>query len=234
VPLKTSIPPQDQSAYRAAEAAQILALPAGTVKAWTFGHDYQHRDGSPKRFVKLIAVADPKRRLLSFANLCELHILAAMRRNHRLPMPTVRDVLDFVGRELGLERPLIAREFRTNGIDLFIEHAGLLLNARLRGQAFRGEFESALQRIDRNHAGAPVRLFPFTRSTGDLAAQPRVVVIDPLLAFGRPALARAGVTTAVIEDRFGAGDSPADMATDYQVEEAEIWEAIRFERRHAA
>lgn len=227
------IPPHEQPAYRAAEAAQMLALPAGTVKAWSFGHDYRHKDGSAKRFVKLIDAADT--RLLSFTNVCELHVLAAMRRNHRLPMPVVRASLDYVAGILKVQRPLIAREFKTNGISLFIEHAGHLLNTSQQGQAaLRGDFEQALSRITRNREGVPVRLFPFTRTTSALIDQPNAVVIDPRLSFGRPALTRGGVTTAVIEDRFRAGDGPADMASDYGVDEADIWEAIRFEQRRAA
>ncbi len=228
-------PVQDRPAYRAAEVAQMLALPAGTVRAWAFGHDYRHRDGSPKRFVKLIDVAEPGSRLFSFANVCELHVLAAMRRNHQLPMPVVRQSLDYVQRKLKLRRPLIAREFKTNGVALFVEHASQLLNTNANGQAaLRGDFEAALARIERGRDGVPVRLFPFTRTAPGLSEQPQAVVIDPRLAFGRPALTRGGVTTAVVEDRFRAGDEPAEMARDYGVDETDIWEAIRFEQRRAA
>jgi uncharacterized protein (DUF433 family) len=79
-----------------------------------------------------------------------------------------------------------------------------------------------------------VRLFPFTRSSVVLIGQPRTVVIDPTIAYGRPTLVRAGVPTAVIEDRFSAGDSPDEMAADYCVDPNDSWDAIRFERQPAA
>jgi uncharacterized protein (DUF433 family) len=228
--------PRDVPAYRASEVAQMLALPAGTVRAWAFGQDYRHLDGSPGRFVKLVEAADHDGRLLSFTNVCELHVLAAMRRNHKLPMPTVRDALEFVAERLGLDRPLVAKKFLTNGVGLFVQHAGRLIDASHGGQqALRGDFEQALARIERSRSdGLPVRLFPFTRTSSALAGQPQAVVIDPERAFGRPALVRSGVTTAVVEDRFRAGDSPAEMATDYGVAEEDIWEAIRFEQRRVA
>ncbi|MBN8508460.1 MAG: DUF433 domain-containing protein [Burkholderiales bacterium] len=231
---------RDEPAYRASEVAHILALPAGTVKAWAFGQNYRYRDGRPKRFVKLIEAADSRRRLLSFNNLCELYVLSALRRKHRIPMPVVRDSLDFVSRELRTQRPLIARQFLTNGLDLFFTEAGRLLNASRQGQhAMDGDFERALQRIERDDRGTPVRLFPVVApAAGDREAASGAVVIDPRLAFGRPALARAGVTTEVIADRFIARDAPAEMAADYGVDEADIWDAIRFElepqRRAAA
>jgi uncharacterized protein (DUF433 family) len=224
----------DEPAYRASEVASILALPVATVKAWAFGQNYQVRGGRAKRFVKLIEAADTKRRFLSFANLCELYVLSALRRNHRIPMPVVRDSLDFVSRELGTTRPLIARQFLTNGVDLFYQEAGRLMNASRQGQhAMDGDFVRALQRIERDQRGTPVRLFPLIAPAaplGETDGQPvGAVVIDPRMAFGRPALTRAGVTTAVIADRFLARDDPAEMAEDYRVDVADIWEAIRFE-----
>ena len=73
----------DEPAYRAAEAAQMLALPAGTLKAWGFGQDHRLVDGRRKQFRALIDPADRTGKLLSFNNLCELHTLAAIRRGAR-------------------------------------------------------------------------------------------------------------------------------------------------------
>lgn len=223
-----------EPAYRASEAAHILALPAATVKAWAFGQNYNYRDGRPKRFIKLIDAADGKRRLLSFSNLCELYVLSALRRRHRIRMPVVRDSLDHVARELKTDHPLTEREFLTNGLDLFYREAGRLLNASKQGQqAMDGEFERELQRIERDDRGTPIRLFPWiSRSPDEVVALKGAVVIDPRLAFGRPALAKAGVTTEVIADRFIAGDQPDEMADDYRVDVTDIMEAIRFELEH--
>jgi uncharacterized protein (DUF433 family) len=228
-----TISPVDEPAYPATEVARMLGVPPSTIKAWAFGQSQGAE--RPARFRAVIDAADRRRRLLSFANLCELHVLATIRRVHRIPLPHVRDSLRFVARTLDTARPLIARQFLTNGIDLFIEHAGELLNTSAQGQqALRGGLEEALLRIEWNPAGAPVRLFPFTRSTAVLSGQPRAVVIDPTIAFGRPTLVGAGVPTAVIEDRFSAGDSPDEMAADYGVDAPQIWEAIRYERQLAA
>jgi uncharacterized protein (DUF433 family) len=225
----------DEPAYRAAEAAHMLALPPGTVKAWAFGQDYVHRDGSPKRFRALIAPSDAKAKLLSFNNLCELHMLAAIRRHYRVSMPSVRDSVEFVRKQLKMDRPLLSNEFRTNGVHLFIEHAGVMLNTSREGQAsLSPAFEQDLSRVERDARGTPIRLFPVTRGASMSRSQPLAVVVDPHLAFGRPVLATAGVTTAVIQDRFLAGDSPVEMAEDYHVDESDIWEAIRFEHRLAA
>ena len=225
----------DQPAYSANEAARILNLPASTLKSWCFGQSGHDRKGSPTSFKPVIRPADAKNKLLSFANLCELHVLSAIRRQHKIPLPKVRNSVDYVSKELKTARPLINSDFKTNGIDLFVEYASKLLNVSQQGQqAMRGEFQIALARIERDSHGTPVRLFPFSRTSAKTGNQPKSVVIDPRLSFGRPVISSAAIPTRIIVDRFDAGDSMSEMAEDYGVGEAEIEEALRFERLRAA
>jgi uncharacterized protein (DUF433 family) len=225
----------DDPAYTATEAAHMLAVPLGTLKAWSYGQSYRQQDGVQRRFRALIEPADSKRRLLSFHNLCELHALAAIRRHYKVPMNAVRSGLSHLKREMQTARPLLDRDFMTDGLHLFIEHAGVMVNVSKDGQTFLSpEFERDLLRVQRDSHGTAIKLFPATRDTPVLADQPQFVVIDPTVAFGRPVLANAGVTTSVIQDRFLAGDSPKEMADDYRVDESDIWEALRFEQRLAA
>lgn len=223
----------DTPAYSANEVARILNLPSATVKAWSFGYNYQ---SGQKRFQPVIVPADSKRRLLSFANLCELHVLSAIRRHHKVSLFKVRDGIEYLRSELGsATRPLIDHQLRTNNIDLFVEYASKLFNISRHGQeAMRGDFEQALARIERDNKGSPVRLFPFSRTSISAVDQPKAIVIDPRVSFGRPILTSAAIPTEIIADRFLAGDSPTEMAKDYRVEEKEIEEAIRFEQRRAA
>ena len=225
------IPPAEQPAYRATEVAAVLGVPKTTIAAWCFGQG----NGPGRSFKPLVKPADKAGRFLSFTNLCELHVLAVIRRHHRINMSTVRTSLDYVRKQLQEERPLVAQEFMTNGVELFIEKASQLINVSQDGQtALRGEFQQALARIDRGAQGGPVRLFPYSRISPDMAHQPRVVAIDPRISFGRPILLNSGVTTEVIRDRFMAGDSVAEMAQDYGVAEPDIDEALRFTQRLAA
>jgi uncharacterized protein (DUF433 family) len=78
-------------------------------------------------------------------------------------------------------------------------------------------------------------LYPFTRrypAGGDSAP----VEINPRVSFGRPVLRGRGVPTAVLADRFKAGDTLKELANDYETSTEEIEEAIRceFDRRAAA
>lgn len=223
----------DTPAYPASEVARILNLPVATVKSWAFGYNYK---AGQKRFQPVITPADETKRLMSFANLCELHVLSAIRRHHKVSLFKVRGSIDYLRRELGYsEHPLLDKELQTNNIDLFVEHASQLLNISRDGQiAMRGDFEQALARIERDSKGSPVRLFPYSRTSISAVEQPKSVVIDPRVSFGRPVLTSVAIPTEIIADRFIAGDSPTEMAEDYRVEEKEIQEAIRFEQRRSA
>lgn len=221
--------------YKAAEASYLLKLNSSTVRAWCFGTTYRGRAGSSKAFLPVISPADGDLRLLSFSNLCELHVLGAITRSYNIPLQRVRPALEYVREKMGVARPLLASKFRTNGLDIFLEHAGQLVSVSGGGQiAMRGEFERALDRIERASSGNPVRLFPFSRPPALAVPQPTAIVIDPRIAFGRPIVGTAGVRTEVIHDRFGAGDSPAEMAKDYGVRQEEILEALRYEQHLAA
>ena len=225
----------DAPSYKAAEASYLLKLNSSTVRAWCFGTTYRNSAGKSKTFAPVIAPADGFLRLLSFSNLCELHVLGSITRSYNIPLQRVRPALEYVCEKMGVTRPLLASNFRTNGLDLFLEEAGQLVSVSGGGQtAMRGDFERSLDRIERASKGNPVRLFPFSRPPALPIPQPTAIVIDPRVAFGRPIVRTAGVRTEVIYDRFGAGDSPAEMAEDYGVSQEEILEALRYEQHLAA
>jgi uncharacterized protein (DUF433 family) len=86
-----------------------------------------------------------------------------------------------------------------------------------------GERPSGAWRMTR---GA-VRLYSFTRP--NLADAPRLVAIDPKIAFGRSVIAGTSIPTAVLHERWKAGDSITDLAEDYDRPVIEIEEALRYE-----
>jgi uncharacterized protein (DUF433 family) len=210
-------------AYPYAEAAHYLRLPLSTLRSWCVGQK--------PRFRPLIKPDGKSGEGLSFLNLVEAHVLASIRRGHHVPLPTVRRSLNFVAQQLHIERPLASVEFQTDGIDLFVEHLGELLNVAREGQmAMQSLMQAYLRRVKRDDVGAPIKLYPFTRMT-DLASgnAPKPVEMDPRVAFGRPVLVGTRVPTAVLADRFKAGDTLLQLAEDYDTSTEKIEEAIRCE-----
>lgn len=217
-------------AYPVVEAAHYLNLPTSTLRAWCFGQG----GGKTRRFQPVIRLDSRDRRALSFLNLVEAHVFAALRRQHHVSLPTIRTAQSYVGRALRSVRPLADTEFETDGVDLFVSRLGALINVSQEGQIDMAEVIRAhLRRFERDAKGVPVRLLLFTRS-GRSNDEPAPVVVDPRIAFGRPVLAGRGVPTAVLADRFEAGDTLAQLAQDYRASPQAIEEALRFELERKA
>jgi hypothetical protein len=90
-----------------------------TPSIWLWGRKYPTLDGE-RFFQPLIEVADRENELLSFFNLAELHVLAATRYKHDVPMKAVRSAMDTIQDTFPTPHPLISRDFLTNGSELFI------------------------------------------------------------------------------------------------------------------
>ncbi len=214
-------------AYGISEAAHYLRIPVATVRSWAFGRSYPTESG--KIFFRpIISVPDRKQPLLSFINLVEVHVLDAIRRGHEIPLKKIRVALDFLKQHFPSKHPLVDQSFETDGLDLFVQKYGQLINVSEKGQlAMRNLLRAHLRRIERDLGGLPVRLFPFTRKR--LPEEPKFVVIDPYISFGRPVLVGTGIPTVVIAERYKAGESIEELAADYSCQGSEIEEAIRCE-----
>jgi uncharacterized protein (DUF433 family) len=216
--------PRNLPAYQIAEAAHYVSVPPSTVRWWVVGRDH---------YEAIIEPASRKPVLLSFLNLVELHVLAAIRRRHKVPLPQVRNAIQFLADRFGTAHPLLDHQLQTDGLDLFVEYYGRLVNVSRDGQvAMRSVLAAALSRVERDADGIPVKLYPFTRSCIDDA--PSLVVIDPRVSGGRPVISGTGLATEVIAERYKAGETIEDLALDYDRPETEIQEALRCEIQAAA
>jgi uncharacterized protein (DUF433 family) len=219
--------PRDIPNYAISEAARYLRIPAGTIRSWVVGRRYKTAQGI-QQFAPLIVTPDQKPRLLSFTNLIEIHILRAIRKDHQIQLDKVRTALDYLESQIQVSHPLARQQFRTDGIDLFIERYGTLINASQSGQtALKDALNAHLERIEPDDSGLAIKLYPFTRSHEENS--PRLVVIDPRVAFGRLVISGTGIPTQIIAERYCAGDSIDDLADDYNCDRQTIEEAIRCE-----
>lgn len=219
--------PREISSYTIPETSHYLRIPISTLKSWVLGRYYNISAGE-KYFKPIIKIADIQSRLLSFLNLIEVHILDAIRREHKIPLYKVRTALNYLNKEFPSKYPLADQNFETNGMDLFIEKYGQLINISREGQlAILNLLKAHLRRVKRDTKGIPIKLYPFTRKRE--AHEPMDVVIDPDISFGRPVLVGTGIATAIVAERYKAGESINDLAKDYGCKGSAIEEAIRCE-----
>ena len=219
-------------AYGIDEAALYLQIPKATLRSWVAGRKYRVQSGAERTFEPLIhPPVDDGLLLLSFFNLVEAHVLSSIRQFHQVDLFRVRRAIDFVEKKLGTRHPLAQQAFLTDGQDLFIHELGELIVASAGGQKAMGEvLDAHLRRIERDERGVAARLFLFSRGGERSADDPRTVLVDPRVSFGRPVLAGTGIPTAVISERFKAGESIEALAADYDRSAMEIEEAVRCEQ----
>jgi uncharacterized protein (DUF433 family) len=216
--------PREIPIYSIPQAAQYLRLRKDRLRDWVGG--WFSKTKADKRFFEpLIKLPHPnnfellpqsKTTLLSFTNLVEAHVLKQLSTE-----------LDYINDHLSTPQLYGGIEFQIKGIDLLFERFGQQLAARDREQEARQILETYFDRIVRDKAGLPIKLFPFTKLSG--SDEPKTVMIDPRISFGRPVLAGTGIPTAILAERYKAGDSIDELAEDYNCDRLQIEEGIRCE-----
>ena len=197
----TMLDTRNLPAYSYRDAATYLHIPLGTLRSWVKGRTYNTKQGT--RFSEpLVKLPSADAKALSFTNLVEAHVLRAIRVEHEVRLDQIRIALNFISTELNYPHPLVREDFlRTDGQSIYVEHLGQLLDATRDGQyAIRETLEIYLTRIEVDEQGIAARLFPFLHPdrTKD---EPKVIVIDPNISFGRPTIAGPRILTRVVADR---------------------------------
>jgi uncharacterized protein (DUF433 family) len=230
--------PREIPAYTLGDVARLSGVPYATARSWIEGRSYPTRSGEGY-FAPLIERPQGSS-LLSFVNLIEIHVLASLRRRHRVALPAIRHALNFLKQRSSSRHPLAEQTFETDGIDIFVRSLGEVsgeqspINLSQGGQmAIREMIEAHLQRVERDQVGSPIRLFPFVRHTigenaKEMVVQPRPIVVDPSVSFGKPVLAGTGLPVEMVIDRYRAGDKISDLALDLEIATDQIEDALHF------
>jgi uncharacterized protein (DUF433 family) len=223
-----NVPGTERPRYSIAQAARYIRISPTTLRSWVAGRPYP-TSGGQRYSPPLVLRPDPEDPRLSFLNLVECHVLRALRTRHDVPMAAVRTALDYAENEFKIKRLLLKDELRTAAGTVFIERLGQLIDLGRSGQIVIQELlQGHLQRIERDLEGMPLRLFPVNTARG--LDGPKIVSIDPRISFGHPFITGKGVRTQTIVERLDAGESREALAADYQLNDAEIDEAILYER----
>ena len=223
-------------AYSLADVARYIHTPENTVRSWVRGRKYRVSTGEERTFQPLTQLPSVGGPGLSFYNLCELHLLTALRQRHNVPIKNIRAAVEYVTTELGTRHPLANAQFKTDGVSLFVERLGVLENASQHGQlAMQEILERYLQRVDFGEDGLAARLFPFlSRPTDDDDGGLPLVEINPLISFGRPVLSGTGIPVDILAGRIDAGDLLDEVADDYDLPLARVRAAVDYQHSLAA
>lgn len=226
--------PRDLPIYTLDEAAFILGLSRSTLKAWTFGSQWQEATtGRARTYVPLIL--PPKRAdrlMLSFTNLIEAHVLYAIRRVHRIKMKLLRDTLAKLRRDFKSDHPLAEVDLYTEGKNILVKYETYVNMSAGKQTEMAQVIDVYVKRVERDESKI-ARFYPFTGEpivAGPAAIeQPRIVSVDPFVSFGRPVVAGTNIRTEILSERWIGGDSIDSLAADYQLERNIVEAALRYE-----
>lgn len=220
--------PYEVALYSIPEAAHYLRLVPNTLRYWVLG-----RPGVAKPLIQPAGVGVAR---LSFNNLIEAFVLKALRKSHQISLPKVREAVQYAERKEGISRLLIRPELRAGAGELFLDRYSRLVNLSRGGQlAMKRLLKAYLDRVVYEQE-LPRQLFPpidGIQGPGDTGG-PKDILIDPQFAFGQPVTAHRHIRTAMLADRYEAGEQIDELARDYELTEREIEEAVWYEARAAA
>lgn len=211
--------------YTVSDAARYAHVARSTLKNWAEGYHVGRKWYPP---LLMLPEEQPfEQTALSFENLIEAALVGHWRRRG-IPLQRIRRAHFLALEELG-EHPFARNRIYVGGADLFVEADRTTENEG--GRAF-----TVLTR-DGQHALGPI-VADYLRfidwQTGDgYAFQYRppqgrnVVKLNPEIEFGLPNVHR--IRTETILQRFLAQESVDEIADDFDLEQEEVEQALRYE-----
>jgi uncharacterized protein (DUF433 family) len=211
-------------AYTVRQASRLAGVAPATVTRWL------NRYGAPGHQMAPVFGGDGTPNDapgVPFLQLIEIVVVAQFRRGQRpVQLERLRRAHAFARDRFALPYPFASLslcEFGGHVLHEFDEADphGPALALDIGGQwAIPGFVSHVLERVDFSPVDQLAeRWFP--------AGREAAIVLDPRIGAGRLTIAGTGVTIDTIHDRFMAGESIELLATDYDLTESSIQEAIR-------
>jgi uncharacterized protein (DUF433 family) len=209
------------------ETAGYLDVPKSNIQRWARPPEAKH---------PLITCFPPNGReaTVPFIGFAEAFVLSSFRRAG-VPLQRIRPAVEVLEKEIGVDHALASKRLYTDGAEVLFDYANKrgerevmeLVVVRTQQRQFSGVVKDYLKRIHYGGDGwaDSVRLPTYGNAK---------VIVDPSVAFGLPIVAHGGARVEDLVDRFQAGDSVAEIATDFSVPPDEVEDVIRLATRTAA
>ena len=211
--------------YTASQTAFYVGMSPNTLRGWIRGRSAAEGPVLP--------IAGPERRKLSYYDVVSAHILTAFRKDYQISLQGIqRAILELRKIFPDDPYPLLNKNFRTDGRDLFIHEASKLTNLSKYSQMMLATIvEQHLDRITLDEQGLARLFYPLRR--GWEPVQHKRIVLDPCFASGKPVFDGTGVPVSVVWKRFESGERMDMLARDYGITIEDVQEAIQFYEKAA-
>lgn len=216
--------------YSVPEVARLLGEKPRTIRRWAFGYNRRGKNYEPAIFPDHPEPTDVQ--ALTFLDLVELLFIKGCLEAGVL-WPKVREAASTAARLLGADQhPFAMKRWFVDPAGIYLmlgeqEHDQSLVEVAGDAQvAMKEALAPYLHQLDFDIHGLAQRWFPMGTT--------EPVLIDPRRSFGAPIIQEGGVRTDILAGMYHAGDSVPTVASWFEVEEHEVWAAIRYEEGRAA
>lgn len=212
--------------YTVAEAARLLRIPGRNIRRWLGGYSHVasgERITIPPLWVPQLPNFENQIEL-GFRDLIELRFVKSFL-EAGIGLNAIRQCLEYARECVKDDHPFSTRRFRTDGKTIFLDtpcSAGdfELLDLKKKQYALKPVIERTFKDLDLEE-DTVARWRPFNGK--------ETIVIDPKRSFGQPIAASSGVPTIALADAVLAEGSEKIVAQQYDVSEAVVHDAFRFE-----
>ena len=214
--------------YGFSDADYLANVSRGTAKRWLEGYAYYDTHGQQVSQPPVTpGVQREEREGVSFADLVEIAAIGRLK-EMGFSLRMIREIVRNCQEILRVPRPLATLRFKMGGREIFVDRGDVLLEVgrKKRMQAWNEVLDPFLQELEYDANQLVARWWPLGRSTP--------VVIDPEYGFGFPVVAKSGVRTEIILERFRAGDLKEQISADFNIEQVHVERALQFELQRAA
>ena len=208
--------------YTFADADHLAFTSHGTAKRWLAGYQYRGSRGELTKRPPVTPRPDGESiEGVSFLDLVELVAIGRLK-GLGFTLHNIREIVDNCRKVIGVERPLTALKFRTDGREIFVSEKNTLVEVlHKRGRtAWEEVLAPFLDTLDYQDEVAR-KWWPLGKRTP--------ILVDPNYGFGFPVIGGSGVRTDIILERFQAADEREQIAKDFNVQLEEVDAALRFE-----
>lgn len=216
--------------YTLRDAARLVGASSAEVRRWMFGYEFRKQGDKVPRFSPPLwetQLAEVGHHLIGFLDLIELRFVKAFVK-HGVDLRIVRRCAETARELFGARYPFTMERFRTDGRTVYYdafaaEGKAELLDLHRRQWGFDSVIRPSLyQGIEFREDGTAKRWFP---------ARTNEIVVDPDLAFGKPALTEYGIPTETIAVNVATEGNRARVAKLFEIPVQVVNAAVRFEQR---
>lgn len=221
----------DRLTYPAAEVARLVQLTPSRVRRWLRGYDYTYAATVRHQAPVIRRKGTEGTSYASFLDLVDLLFVKRFL-DHKVSLQKVRRALDEAAEILGTTH-FARQSFFTDGRNIFLEvkdrGGEAILQLLSGGQWVIAPIiqELATQIDFEGPSGLARRWYP--------PGFDGLVVLDPLVSFGRPTIVGRGIATANVFDFYMAEKQRVPVVRDWlAISDEDVEAAVEFERHLAA